>query len=149
MCAQETIRQDGDDRETSDAKDPAGRCRQVERLDDFDDLYQAGLSDDQLCGRMAAFADHFDIESDCSEIERRVIEDLKAYLRPSKAPDSLVRRCHRCLSECERTDRATGDTTSAVKGGQTSETAAVGDASGASAGQGAQDDGTAVEIPIR
>ncbi len=148
MRAQETTHTgNSDTKNVSDAKDPAGDCRQVERLDDFDDLYQAGLSDDQLCGRMAAFADHFDIQTDCSEIERRVIEDLKAYLRPSKAPDSLVRRCHDCLSACE--DEAVGkdaekDTAPAVSTG-TEETPA----SGHTAGDEAVGYDGGVEIPIQ
>lgn len=76
---------------------------QIERLDDFDDLYQAGLAADQLKGRMSAFADCFDVDADCSDLERRVIADLKAYLRPSKAPASLARRCCECLEKEDET----------------------------------------------
>lgn len=79
-------------------------CQQVEPLDDFDDLYQAGLSDDQLCGRMSIRTERFDINADCSALERHLIAEMKAYLRPMKAPDSLVRRCRKCLEQVTEQD---------------------------------------------
>lgn len=147
MCTQETTRRDdaveAGQGDAPHATDAAGRCRQIERLDDFDDLYQAGLSDDQLCGRMAAFADHFDIEADCSEIERRVIEDLKAYLRPSKAPESLVRRCHQCLASDEgASDDGTGGSADQMGADSGNQTAAHDTGDRLSGGKG-------TEIPIR
>lgn len=95
-------------REKSSVSNDDDASRQLESLDDFDDLYQAGLSADQLAGKMAAFADCFNYMQDCSELERHIIDNLKAYLRPQKAPASLVERCKHCLDE----DNAEGGTVS-------------------------------------
>lgn len=101
MCSSNDETSDEDDRieVTDGSSSPAAESadKQVESLDDFDDLYQAGLSADQLDGQVAAFADHLCIDTECSKLEQRIIADLKAYLRPQKAPDSLARRCCRFL----------------------------------------------------
>lgn len=81
----------------------------VECIDDFDDLYQCGLAAAQRSGLMDAFSEGFDPGACCSVAERALLDDIRAFLRPDHAPESLVRRCLDCLDECDCADGDKGE----------------------------------------
>lgn len=79
---------------------------ELERIDDFDDLYQCGLARAQRMGQMEAFTERFNIEANCDAQEKAMILALKEYLRPQQAPADLLGRVLDSL------DRICGEDTS-------------------------------------
>jgi hypothetical protein len=67
---------------TSDATVPTavGFHMELESVEDFSDLYQCGLGQEQLDGRMQPFADHFDIDACCDECEKQIINLVRRHL---------------------------------------------------------------------
>ncbi|BDR54845.1 hypothetical protein KIMH_09560 [Bombiscardovia apis] len=57
--------------------------------------------------------DCFDLQSSCDEAERRVIEQLRTYLRPECAPACLIERLQRMFDQLEGADST--DETAASK----------------------------------
>lgn len=53
---------------------------ELESVEDFSDLYQCGLGQEQLDGRMQPFADHFDIDACCDECEKQIISLVRKHL---------------------------------------------------------------------
>lgn len=72
-------------------------CYDLERIDDFDDLYQCGLARAQRLGQMEAFTERFNADSCCDAREKAMISALRQYLRPQQAPADLLGRVLRCL----------------------------------------------------
>ncbi|MCI1935047.1 MAG: hypothetical protein LKJ44_03435 [Bifidobacteriaceae bacterium] len=80
-------------------------CYDLERMDDFDDLYQCGLARAQRLGQMDAFTERFNAETCCDAREKAMIEALKQYLRPQQAPATLLGRVLHCLDRlCDEED---------------------------------------------
>ncbi|MBQ3480101.1 MAG: hypothetical protein IJH49_00090 [Aeriscardovia sp.] len=90
---------------------------QIESIEDFGDLYQCGLAWDQRSGRIPAFSDGFDPDSECTAEELAMLSALRRFLRPQRAPRGLLERCLRALDEAsvndpnEKTDQSTKPTT--------------------------------------
>lgn len=72
-------------------------CADLERIDDFDDLYQCGLAHAQRMGQMEAFTERFNAERCCDAQEKAMIDALKDFLRPQQAPADLLGRVMQCL----------------------------------------------------
>lgn len=72
-------------------------CYDLERIDDFDDLYQCGLARAQRLGQMEAFTERFNAEMCCDAREQAMIHALKDFLRPQQAPADLLGRVMQCL----------------------------------------------------
>lgn len=68
-------------------------CTEVVCVEDFSDLYQAGLALEQLAGRESRFTESFNPARDADEREREILELVKQVLRPDKAPDGLLEKC--------------------------------------------------------
>lgn len=89
---------------------------QIESIEDFGDLYQCGLAWDQCSGRIPAFSDGFDPDSECTAEELAMLSALRRFLRPQRAPRGLLERCLRALDEAsvndpnEKTDQSTKPT---------------------------------------
>lgn len=67
-------------------------CYDLERIDDFDDLYQCGLAHAQRMGQMEAFTERFNAAACCDASEQAMIAALKDFLRPQQAPSDLLGR---------------------------------------------------------
>lgn len=92
----------------------ASSCYDLERIDDFDDLYQCGLAQAQRMGQMEAFTERFDAEASCDAQEKAMIQALKNYLRPQQAPADLLGRVMHCLDRI--CDEEQTDVSAAVAG---------------------------------
>ncbi|MBR4399418.1 MAG: hypothetical protein IKT06_00575 [Aeriscardovia sp.] len=68
-------------------------CREVVCMEDFSDLYQAGLALEQIRGTESKFTEAFDPMRDADAQEREVLELIKRVLRPDKAPSDLLEKC--------------------------------------------------------
>lgn len=68
-------------------------CTEVACMEDFSDLYQAGLALEQLMGSESRFTESFNPDRDADEREREILELIKQVLRPEKAPDELLEKC--------------------------------------------------------
>lgn len=51
----------------------------------------------------------FDVDTCCDAREKALIESIRAYLRPQRAPESLVRRLHRMIVNEAHTEETRGD----------------------------------------
>ena len=74
-------------------------CREVACVEDFSDLYQAGLALEQLIGIESRFTEAFDPDRDADEREREVLELIKQVLRPDKAPAGLLEKCFALIED--------------------------------------------------
>lgn len=68
-------------------------CDEVVCIEDFSDLYQAGLASGQILGVESKFTESFDPNIDADAQEREVLRLIKRTLRPQKAPLELVEKC--------------------------------------------------------
>ena len=69
-------------------------CTEVVCMEDFSDLYQAGLALEQILGRESKFTESFNPDRDADAQEREVLELIKRILRPQKAPLGLLEKCY-------------------------------------------------------
>lgn len=69
-------------------------CTEVVCMEDFSDLYQAGLALEQILGRESKFTESFNPDRDADAQEREVLELIKRILRPQKAPSGLLEKCY-------------------------------------------------------
>lgn len=68
-------------------------CAEVACIEDFSDLYQAGLALGQILGTESRFTESFDLGRDADVQEREVLKLIKRTLRPRRAPLELVEKC--------------------------------------------------------
>ncbi|MBO6021036.1 MAG: hypothetical protein J6P10_02700 [Aeriscardovia sp.] len=68
-------------------------CTEVACVEDFSDLYQAGLALEQILGKESKFTEGFDPDRDADAQERELLELIKRVLRPDKAPLDLLEKC--------------------------------------------------------
>jgi hypothetical protein len=82
---------------------------ELESVEDFSDLYQCGLGQEQLDGRMQPFADYFDVDECCDECEKQIIRLVRAHLHeyqralhnPDGADDDVNDATEQCPHELE------------------------------------------------
>lgn len=67
--------------------------REVACMEDFSDLYQAGLALEQLLGNESSFTEGFDPDRDAGREEREVLRLIIKVLRPASAPSGLLKKC--------------------------------------------------------
>lgn len=94
-------------------------CAEIERIDDFDDLYQCGLAHAQRMGQMEAFTERFNAETCCDAQEQAMIAALKDFLRPQQAPSALLGRVMQCLDRiCDEEDGGAGSIAAGFSAGE-------------------------------
>ena len=68
-------------------------CTDVACMEDFSDLYQAGLALEQILGRESKFTEGFNPDRDADAQEKELLALIKRVLRPDKAPLDLLEKC--------------------------------------------------------